>query len=426
MKKRQRLERNAAMAKLARHGLPILNIASHCLKWRHRNEQKQLRDIQRKARKSKPDFETWMLKNGFKKEAGLWRYRESLNEERHSPPPPDTGDQTMSELQDFMKYAEAVNADRYRVTCIKMDEQVGKKTFILDKKGGLTRGFSRDEIASHLPEMLRLQKRGENIYYTPLSDDRHHILVDDMSKESLEQLQQDGFTPAVVLESSPGNYQCVLTIAKLGTEYDRDVANRLTVMLNKKYGDKNLCGCIHPHRAPGFENRKPKYQRKDGSFPNVKLVMTTRCECAKAFTMAKDIYDDFIATTKTRQSRFQILPQSRAGDAAKAYYAHLDNIRRHLSIEDYSRVDAMIALRLRANGHSRQTVMDTITSCAPTIREGQAQGRNWQQYAERTADYAFGPAGDRDLMRNEKYQELWRKIEYGEENKQKQVSIKMR
>lgn len=426
LKKRQRMERKNALSRLAVHGLPILNIASHCLKLQHKNEQKLLRAIQRKARKSKPDFETWLLKNGFKKEADLWRYRDSFKEDRHSPPPPDAGAQTMNELQDFLKYAEAVNADRYRVTCIKMDEQGGKKTFILDKKGGLTRGFSRDEIASHLPEMLRLQKRGENIYYTPLSDDRHHILVDDMSKESLEQLQQDGFTPAVVLESSPGNYQCVLTIARLGTEYDREVANRLTVMLNKKYGDKNLCGCIHPHRAPGFENRKPKYQRKDGSFPNVKLVRATRCECTKAFTMAKSIYAEFIATTKTRQRRFQILPQSRAGDAVKAYYAHLKNIRRHLSIEDYSRVDAMIALRLRANGHSWQAVAETIASCAPTIRDGQTESRNWQQYAERTANYAFGPAGDRDLMKNEKYHDLWRMVEGLEKGDRMTLRKKMR
>lgn len=43
------------------------------------------------------------------------------------------------------------------------------------------------------------------------------------------------------------------------------------------------------------------------------------------------------------------------------------------------------------------------------IREKQA-GRNWQRYAERTADYAFGPAEDRDLVRNE-YRDLWRRVE---------------
>ena len=67
-------------------------------------------------------------------------------------------------------------------------------------------------------------------------------------------------------------------------------------------------------------------------------------------------------------------------------------------------------LRLRSNGHSRENVEETIHTCAPTIREQQT-GRNWQRYAERTADYAFGPAGDRDLERNARYRELWEKIE---------------
>ncbi len=52
-----------------------------------------------------------------------------------------------------------------------------------------------------------------------------------------------------------------------------------------------------------------------------------------------------------------------------------------LTIEDYSRVDARIALQLRSNDHSRESVEETFRSCAPTIREKQA-GRNWQRYAK--------------------------------------------
>lgn len=328
--------------------------------------------------------------------------------------------EVMRELMDFRKYAAAVNADRYRVTCIKMEEDGGKKTFILDKKGGMTRGFSPNELEAHMSEMLRFQRRGENLYYTPLSDDRHHILIDDMTRDSLKKLQEDGFRPSVVLESSPGNYQCLLTIPKLGTEFDRDVGNRITERLNREYGDKKLCGCIHPHRAPGFENRKPKHRREDGSFPQVKLLFAERRECGKALALARRIDREYVEAAekrKTERRTFQP-PDLRPGNPAAAYYAHLENIRRHLTIEDYSRVDAMIALRLRSNGHSREAVEETIRACAPTIRDLQT-GRNWQRYAERTADYAFGPAGDRDLERNERYRELWRKIERTEEKEQR-------
>lgn len=120
---------------------------------------------------------------------------------------------------------------------------------------------------------------------------------------------------------------------------------------------------------------------------------------------------------QAEQRTFQ-MPDFQSSDLAAAYYAHLENIRRHLTIEDYSRVDAMIALRLRSNGHSRENVEETIRACAPTIRDSQT-GRNWQRYAERTAYYAFGPAGDRDLERNEWYRELWRNIERTEGKEQR-------
>lgn len=429
MKERHRRERKKALSRLAKYGLSVLNIARHCLKAQQRAERLSLRSGRKKARGGKPRFEAWLRSRGLEKEAARWRYRAAQEEKRHAPPPanrPEKGAEAMRELMGFRRYAAAVNADRYRVTCIKMEEDGGKKTFILDKKGGMTRGFAPDELEAHIPEMLRFQKRGENIYYTPLSEDRHHILIDDMTRDSLKRLQEDGFRPSVILESSPGNYQCLLTIPKLGTEFDRDVGNRITERLNREYGDKKLCGCIHPHRAPGFENRKPKHKREDGGYRQVKLLFAERRECGKALALARRIDREHVEAAEKRKAAyrtFQPLPNARPGDPASAYYAHLENIRRHLTIEDYSRVDAMIALRMRSNGHSRDAVAETIRACAPTIRETQT-GRNWQRYAERTADYAFGPAGDRDLVRNERYRDLWRRVEGGEEKVR--TSVRMR
>jgi len=69
---------------------------------------------------------------------------------------------------------------------------------------------------------------------------------------------------------------------------------------------------------------------------------------------------------------------------------------------------------MRANGHSRKVVTDTINLCAPVIREYPTNS-NWQGYAERTADYAFGKSGDQDMARNQPYWPLWRRVEGLEE-----------
>ena len=85
----------------------------------------------------------------------------------------------------------------------------------------------------------------------------------------------------------------------------------------------------------------------------------------------------------------------------------------------------MIALRLRATGHSQQAVAEAVRQCAPTIRE-KNEGRAWQRYAERTAAYAFSVAGDLALAKNERYLEHWQRIEGCEWTRMKTPSIMVR
>ena len=92
------------------------------------------------------------------------------------------------QLKQFERYADAVGAARYRVTCIKLRKDGSKQTFILDKQDGITQGFTPQEIEQRTPALQRLQGRGEDLYYTPLSDKKHHILIDDMNREKLDRL----------------------------------------------------------------------------------------------------------------------------------------------------------------------------------------------------------------------------------------------
>ena len=424
MKTRHSIERKQVLRGLGKRGLPVLNAERHRLKMRQHGELCQLRQqMGRKQppKKGKPRFETWLRGRGLHTQADRWKYRKGF-ERVPTPSAPErpTMHTSTPEQAQFQQYIAAVNADRVRVTCIRMKPDGDKKVFILDKKDGATKGFTPEEMLTHIPEMLRLQQRGENIYYTPLSENRHHILIDDMTKESLEKLYTDGFQPAVVLESSPGNYQCVLTIPKLQSPHNRDVGNRITERLNRQYGDKKLSGCIHPHRAPGFGNLKPKHRREDGSFPRVKLLKAEKRECTKAQELARQIAREY-AAAETQKRRARPAPvTAQPGNATASYAAHYENIRQHLALEDLSRVDAMIALRLRATGHSQQAVAEAVRQCAPTIRE-KNEGRDWQRYAERTAAYAFSVAGDVALAKNERYLEHWRKIE-GIEKREKEFS----
>lgn len=365
-----------------------------------------------------PRFETWLRQEINVKKAEQWRYRNTLlplNKQVTLASSVHEGEPRMKaldcdELTLFKKYNNAIGADKYRVTCIKIGNDGDKKTFILDKGKGISSGFTVDEMEARFAEILRIERRGENVYYTPLSGKKHHILVDDMTQDSLEQMLADGYKPAIILESSPNNFQCILTIKKLGSPFDREVGNRLTERLNRTYGDLKLSGCVHPHRAPGFRNYKSKHRREDDSFPSVRLVLHEKQECPIALAISQEIDADYAKQNILHKKQTTVLSVP-VGHPAEAYQAHLVNIRQHLSVVDHSRVDAMIALRMRSNGHSQQAVVAAILECAQSMRGGVDKNRDWHRYAERTAAYAFGVAGDRDLQKYAKFHDHWRTIE---------------
>lgn len=394
------------------------------LKERHQTEHQEWRE----RFPPYPDFEQWLRLQGRPDLAEQWRYRVSeppTIEGNHSEPPTSGDICTDSEqLERFKQYADALGAERYRVTVIKMRENGSKQAFILGKK----EGFTREEIAQWMPQMIRLQERGENLYYTPLSEKKHYILIDDLDWEKLQRLRNDGYNPAVLLESSPGNYQAIITVSKLGTPYDKAVANRLSRQLNKTYGDPKLSGAIHPHRAPGFENRKPKHQRQDGSYPKVRLLGAAPCECKQALELSKTIYAEFHqqALEKAEKEQARQLERSRTQPdlnaakseigAIKAYQAHYRDVvrllRQRLGVGkfDLSRVDSMIAVRLRVTGHDQSAIECAIRQCAPSIRPND-ESRDWDDYARRTAHYAYSFAGDHQAQQLAKYRQEWARLE---------------
>ena len=337
-----------------------------------------------------------------------------------------------NQLTQFEKYHEAVNAERYRVTSIKMHTDGSKKTFILDKQNGEAKGFTPQEVEQRTPEMQRLQRRGENLYYTPLSSTKHHILIDDMDRGKLERLIHDGYQPAAVLESSPGNYQAIITLPKLGKPNDKDVGNRLAEHLNREYGDPKLSGAIHPHRAPGYENRKPKHQREDGSYPEVRLLKAERRECVKTLALSSQIDAEYQRLASEGPQQRERTPRAvvdvvaATGSTLDAYQRHSKDVlqRQQGGKVDLSRVDSMVAMRMRVTGHSQADIEAALRQSAPTLRE-KPEGRDWNDYAQRTARYAFGAAGDRQAADLVKYRQQWERLEGREPPREKNRNLEM-
>ena len=84
---------------------------------------------------------------------------------------------------------------------------------------------------------------------------------------------------------------------------------------------------------------------------------------------------------------------------------------------DLSRVDSMIAVRMRVTGHNQTAIMGALRDCAPGIR-GNDDQRDWNDYAQRTARYAFSAAGDRQASELVTYRQRWERLERREPARQ--------
>jgi RepB DNA-primase N-terminal domain len=119
-------------------------------------------------------------------------------------------------------------------------------------------------------DWLRLQNlRGRNIFVRPKGE--HPLsLIDDLTDTAIARMKVDGFTPAVIVETSPGNFQAWLNHGEILTKELSTAAAR--ALAEKFGGDKGAADWRHFGRLAGFTNRKEKYRNLEGAYPIVKLV----------------------------------------------------------------------------------------------------------------------------------------------------------
>src|SRR6184192_2688348 len=116
---------------------------------------------------------------------------------------------------------------------------------------------------------LRLKNgRGRNIYIRP-SGEHRLTLLDDIGWRTVGRLKEEGFEPAVIVETSPGNFQAWLNHGEaLPKEFSTFVAR---VLARRFLGDPASADWRHYGRLAGFTNRKEKYRKENGLYPFVLL-----------------------------------------------------------------------------------------------------------------------------------------------------------
>ena len=181
----------------------------------------------------------------------------------------------------FERVADALDAAAYRVTL--MRDGIGMN-YTRPNKEEPEALLHRGELAEKLGALARLNAQGWNVYITPLDPHQHYLVIDDIQgRDGLQALRERGYTPALLQESSPGNYQGIVRVPKEpGSPVEREAANAWVRDVNRELGDEKFSGAVHPFRLAGFTNRKEKYAQPNGHFPFVKLVETPGVPCPTA------------------------------------------------------------------------------------------------------------------------------------------------
>lgn len=309
-----------------------------------------------------------------------------------------------AKIQAWQQQHEALQAPAYRLTLTARHENLQTFNFGKGKaEDGGEKFYTAEEVDALLPQLSRQNARGYDIYITPISDQRHYIVLDDTDADRLRDLhQRTGITPALVQESSPGNLQAVIVADKHPGPHEQSNANYLVQGLNKQWGDPKFTGVIHPFRLSGFMNQKPVYER-NGQRPIVRprpgIVKTSPGNAAdqtlnamldkQRQQQAEQEQKQNAEQKKGRELRISEYQKPRGtsrGDAEQRYmeYARscVEFVREKGWPLDWSRVDFYCCKEMLKDGYfSEKQIEAALKNCSPELFN---RHRNVDDYAVRT------------------------------------------
>jgi RepB DNA-primase N-terminal domain len=193
---------------------------------------------------------------------------------------------------------------------------------------------------------LRLQNaEGRNIYIHPKGE--HGLsLIDDISADSVRWMKEEGFQPALIVETSPGNFQAWL---KHPRSLPHDVSTAAARTLARQFGgDLGAADWRHFGRLAGFTNHKPNRALENGLFPFVRLIQASGLPYANGEQFVSRIEDQLMQEREERDRLRSLYAEPRAAGLLRT----IDSFRANPAYAgDGTRIDLAYAIYAGTRTH---------------------------------------------------------------------------
>jgi hypothetical protein len=229
---------------------------------------------------------------------------------------------------------------------------------------------------------------GRNIYIRPKGEN-NLSLIDDLTAAGVSEMKKSGFQPAVLTETSPGNFQAWLKHAEM---LPKDVGTAAARALAAKFqGDRGAADWRHFGRLAGFTNRKEKHRQPNGLYPFVRLAEATGEVYVEARQFIEKVKTDFEKERAARARRVYS-PKRFEGTSLKS----IESFRSNPAYGgDWTRIDLSYAIYALSRGVPESEVGIVLGS-----RDLSHKGdeKRQAQYVERTLKKACAVVAERSKV----------------------------
>ncbi len=249
----------------------------------------------------------------------------------------------------------------------------------------LREGQGAMEISAAIKWLRHENAKGAHIYVRPAG--AHGLsLLDDISAEAIERMKMEGFEPAVVVETSPNNFQAWLNH---GQVLDAAMSTCAAKQLAERFGgDPSSADWRHFGRLAGFTNPKPERQLPSGMRPFARLRSST----GRVYSNTGELLAIVKTSIDGRKGQDEQLPKRRPRRKTRAGIRPLEAFQADPAYcGDLHRADMAWAKHAAGRGLTLEQIKDELLNGRDLSKKGSRKRQ--LEYAERTARKAIEQSG---------------------------------